>query len=53
MIPINEVYVEARYPGELGLVPDGLPTNEQAMEFIDFAKEVKTIIIKELNQNIG
>ena len=52
LIPINEVYVEVRYPGEIGLMPDGVPTNEQAIEFIDFAKEVKTIIIKELNQNI-
>ena len=48
LIPINEVYVEARYPGELGLMPDGLPTNEQAVEFIEFAKEVKSIILKEL-----
>ena len=52
LIPINEVYVEARYPGEIGLMPDGVPTNEQAMEFIDFAKEVKAIIIKELNLKI-
>jgi len=52
LIPINEVYVEARYPGEIGLMPDGEPTNEQAMGFIEFAKEVKAIIIKELNQNI-
>ena len=52
LIPINEVYVEARYPGELGLMPDGVPTKEQAMGFIDFAKEVKAIIIKELNYTI-
>jgi len=49
LIPINEVYVEARYPGELGLIPDGLPTNEQAIEFIDIAKEIKEIFIKEFN----
>ena len=52
LIPINEVYVEARYPGELGLMPDGEPTNEQALEFIDFAKEVKAIIIKELDSKM-
>ena len=52
LIPINEVYVEARYPSEIGLMPDGLPTNEQALEFIDFAKEVKAIITKELNSEI-
>ena len=47
LILINEVYVEARYPGELGLIPDGLPTVEQAIEFINIAKEIKEIIIKE------
>ena len=49
LMPINEVYIEARYPGELGLIPDGLPTSEQAIEFIDFAKEIKRIIMNELN----
>ena len=47
LILVNEVYVEARYPGELGLIPGGLPTNEYAMEFIDFAKEVKKTILNE------
>ena len=48
LITINEVYIESRYPGELGLMPDSIPTNEQAMEFIEFAKEVKEIINNEL-----
>jgi len=41
---INSVYTNARYPGELGLMPTGAPTGEQVTEFIAFAKEVKTII---------
>ena len=45
---INEVYIESRYPGELGLLPDGMPSEEQAKEFVAYAKEVKTIIMKEL-----
>jgi len=48
LIPINEVYVESRYPGELGLLPDGMPSEEQAKKFIAYAKEIKSIIIKEL-----
>ncbi|MDR3284041.1 MAG: HEPN domain-containing protein, partial [Treponema sp.] len=47
---INEVYIESRYPGELGLLPDGMPTDEQSQEFIEYAKEVKTIIINELKK---
>jgi len=44
LIVLNEVYIESRYPGELGLMPDGMPSNEQAAEFIDFAKEVREVI---------
>jgi HEPN domain-containing protein len=49
LIILNEVYIESRYPGEIGLMPDGIPTNEQANEFTDYAKEIKTIIQNELN----
>jgi len=46
---INVIYVESRYPSELGLMPDGMPANKQAKEFIEFAKEIKTIINNELS----
>jgi HEPN domain-containing protein len=48
LIIINEAYIESRYPGELGLMPDGMPANEQAKEFLEYASEVKTIINSEL-----
>jgi len=48
LIIINEVYVESRYPGELGLISDGMPTSEQAEEFIEYVKEIKTIIKTEI-----
>ena len=41
---INGVYTNTRYPGEFGLMPDALPSLEQAKDFIEFAKKVKTII---------
>jgi len=44
LVVINRVYTNTRYPGEIGLLPDGLPSREQVQEFIAFAKEVKTII---------
>jgi HEPN domain-containing protein len=47
---INEAYIESRYPGELGLLPDGIPTDEQAKVFIEYAKEIKTIINNELKK---
>ncbi|MCL2793103.1 MAG: hypothetical protein FWD87_08415 [Spirochaetaceae bacterium] len=49
MATINDVYLESRYPGEIGLLDDGsMPTTEQAMLFFAFAKEVKAHIKKEL-----
>jgi HEPN domain-containing protein len=48
LVVINEVYIETRYPGEIGLMSDGMPTDEQAKEFMEYAKEIKTIISNEL-----
>jgi HEPN domain-containing protein len=47
---INEVYIESRYPGELGLLPDGAPTGEQTKFFIEYAREIKTKIKNELKE---
>jgi len=48
LIIMNEVYIDSRYPGDLGLMPEGIPTKEQAYEFIEYAKEIKTVINNEL-----
>lgn len=37
---LNEVYISARYPGDLGLLPDGKPTEEDARRFFDIAQNV-------------
>jgi HEPN domain-containing protein len=51
LIVINEVYVESRYPGDMGLLPDGMPTFEEAKEYLEYAREVKNIISKEIKAN--
>ena len=48
LLIIDDVYVETRYPAELGLMPDGTSTNKQAKEFIEYAKEIKELITNEL-----
>jgi HEPN domain-containing protein len=45
---INETYIEDRYPGELGLLPDGMPSSEQAHDFLNFAKQIAEKIKNEL-----
>lgn len=37
---ISDLYTEVRYPGHIGLLPDGtLPTKEKAQIYLDFAKK--------------
>jgi len=48
IVIVNEVYSETRYPGDIGLLPDGLPTVKEAQEYFEFAKEVKAIITSAL-----
>lgn len=37
---LDELYIDARYPGDLGLLPNGKPSLEDASEFYEFAKMV-------------
>jgi len=53
LMTINEVYIESRYPGELGLMPDGMPSYEQAKVFFEYTKEVRMIIMKELEGELN
>ena len=36
---LGTLYVETRYPSEIGLLPSGRPTKSEAQEFVDFARE--------------
>jgi HEPN domain-containing protein len=37
---LNQLYIDARYPGDMGLLPDGKPSVKEADEFDQFAKMV-------------
>ena len=37
---LNKLYIDSRYPGELGLLPYGKPTIQDAKNFFDFACEI-------------
>jgi HEPN domain-containing protein len=37
---LDDLYIEARYPGELGLLPNGKPTREDAHRFYRFARSL-------------
>lgn len=37
---LDKLYIDARYPGELGLLPNGKPTRNDARQFYDGAKRI-------------
>ena len=37
---LDDLYIESRYPGELGLLPNGKPTRAEAQQFYDCAKSI-------------
>lgn len=46
---LEAVYIEARYPGEVGLLPSGKPTEAEAAGFYSFANDVCRRLLAELN----
>lgn len=40
LIILDELYIESRYPTEMGLLPNGKPTLKDAREFYLFAKNI-------------
>jgi len=40
IIKIDTLYIESRYPGDMGLLPYGQPTIKDAKEFYRFANDV-------------
>ena len=37
---LNELYIDARYPGEMGLLPEGKPSLRDAQGFYKLAKNI-------------
>lgn len=40
LIILDQLYIDARYPGEFGLLPNGKPSVSEGNEFFSFAKEI-------------
>ena len=37
---LDQLYIDARYPGELGLLPNGKPSTAEAKEFYSLASQL-------------
>ena len=44
MIALDSLYIESRYPGNLGLLPEGKPTIKQAQLYYEFAQKVYAVV---------
>jgi HEPN domain-containing protein len=40
LILLDQLYIDARYPGELGLLPNGKPSVKEAKEFYILGKQM-------------
>jgi len=50
---LDSLYIESRYPGDMGLLPYGKPTLKDAKEFYTFANNLFTEICTLLNISIN
>ncbi len=50
---LNELYIESRYPGDLGLLPYGKPTLADAKEFYEFADTIFEQICTQLGISVS
>ncbi len=48
---LDDLYIESRYPGELGLLPGGKPTLADAREFFEVAKNIHDQTLRALPEN--
>ena len=49
---LDLLYIESRYPGDMGLLPNGKPTLNDAKSFYDFAKDIFTQVCTALEVTI-
>ena len=41
---LDQLYIDARYPGAFGLLPNGKPTQQDAQQFYNLAKDIYLVI---------
>jgi len=47
---LNQLYIDSRYPGDLGLLPYGKPSLDDANSFYDLAKMLYDELANEINR---
>ncbi len=47
---LDRLYISARYPGDLGLLPEGKPSIESANQYFDFARKIYEQVTQKLDK---
>jgi len=47
---LDKLYIDSRYPGDLGLLPDGKPSLQDAQQFYEFARDIFNQLKQALEQ---
>ena len=47
---VDDIYIDARYPSGLGLLPTGFPSQEEASEILKIAKDVYAKVVRYLKK---
>ena len=50
---LDKLYIDSRYPGDMGLLPYGKPTMDDAKEFYDFANNIFNRVCEILEVDIN
>lgn len=43
---LDDIYIDSRYPGEIGLLPNGYPTKSDAQNVLDITEKIYRLVIK-------
>jgi HEPN domain-containing protein len=46
LLAFDSVYINSRYPSDIGMIPSGKPTHQDAKEFYESAKKIFDAILK-------
>jgi HEPN domain-containing protein len=46
---LDKLYIDARYPGDFGLLPYGKPSREDAREFLELAESIYAAVMSALS----
>jgi len=46
---IDDIYIDSRYPGEIGLMPNGFPSKSDAINVLKIAKKIYNLVFQYFN----